>query len=777
MAFQLETLGGLRLIAADGQVVPAQRRRLALLALLAAGGERGVTRDRLVGDLWPETSDERARHALNQLLYGVRQMVGDKALRGVDPIALDPSVIDSDVHRFERALATGDLDDVVARYRGPFLDGFYLPDAPEFERRVEEVRARLNGVYVAALERLATDAEQRGDTADVVARRRRLAELDPLDARRAMALMRALATAGDSAGALAHARTYEALVREELDALADPAVGLLVTEIRESVAARAPSTRGQSPAADGSVDSPAHGGTSAASSHRLELHAGTGAESSAASSRRSRRPVVYGLAALVLVMVTFGVRQATTGRSANAAAAASLPPSVLVLPLRNLGTAPGEVAVADGMTEALTAVLARESGLRVIPGNWVLALKDRRMNARQMAETLHAAYVLEGGVLKEGARLRMQLRLVDSRDGSTRWSETYDRQMDDVFAVQDDIARSVTRELGVRLTSDASSGARVRHRPSIKAYEWYLRSHDLSLTRTKAGRDRVMAYLDSAIAADSNFAEAYAALADNYMRQAGDAPGDARLAFARASSAAQRAIALDDSSAEAYASLGWARQNDYDWSGAEASLTRALVLDPNVSGGHEGLARLYLWTGRRAEQLAEARLGVEAAPFSHSAVRELALALAMNGRCDEALDRLAPLKSLTPPARVAGVIRGQCFAAKRMWPEAIAELRWAGEENNARSALAFLGYALARGGHEREARQILDDLLAGRKHSHGAFGIATVYAGLGNIDEALAWFARAADEGSMRVYLMGPLFEEVRRDPRFVDVRRRMKLQ
>jgi len=233
VAFDLEALGGLRLIAAAGQVVETQRRRLALLALLAAAGERGLNRDQLVGCLWPEATEENAKHALNQLLYGIRRSLGEDALHGVDLLRLDPTVIDSDVRRFERALSAGAYGDAVRYYGGPFLEGFYLADAPAFERRVESERARLAAAYADALERLATDGERGGDARAAVVWRRRLAELDPLDARRATALMRALTAGGNSSGALAHGRTYEALVRHELGAPADRAVVALARRRQE----------------------------------------------------------------------------------------------------------------------------------------------------------------------------------------------------------------------------------------------------------------------------------------------------------------------------------------------------------------------------------------------------------------------------------------------------------------------------------------------------------------------------------------------------------------
>jgi tetratricopeptide (TPR) repeat protein len=382
--------------------------------------------------------------------------------------------------------------------------------------------------------------------------------------------------------------------------------------------------------------------------------------------------------------------------------------------------------------------------------------------------------VLDGDVQKDGRRLRMRVRLLDARDGSTRWSETYDREMGDVFALQDDIARAVARELGVRLAT-ARNGA-PRHTPRIDAYEWYLRGMDLSLLRSSAGLRQGIAYFDSAIALDSGFAGAYAGLASMYMSWAGQVPRNEHEAHARAEWAARRAVALDDSSAEGYGALGWALMNSRDWAGAEAALERAVAIDPLTPRAYEGLARVHLWTGRRAEQLADARRGLEVDPFSASAVRELALALAMNGRCDEALERLRPLKTLSPPARVAGVIAGQCYAASGQWPQAIAEFRWAGAAGDAVTAASFLGFALARGGHEDEARRILADLLAGRRYSHGAFGIAIVYHGLGNDDEAFAWLHKAVDDGSVRAYLMGPMLDGLRRDPRFADVKRQLRL-
>ncbi|MGI8617569.1 MAG: protein kinase domain-containing protein [Gemmatimonadaceae bacterium] len=510
--------------------------------------------------------------------------------------------------------------------------------------------------------------------------------------------------------------------------------------------------------------------------------AGSPVTANGSTSPHSRRKMAYGLGALALVLAlaVFGATQLHRASPERASPAARTAPSLAVLPLTNLSTDARGAALADGMTEELIATISRAGNVRVIASTSVFALRGRRMDARQIADSLRVSHLLEGGIQTAGSRLRMQIRLVDARDGSTRWSETYDRELGDLFAIQDEIARAVARELDVRLvgagTSAASVGARVprRYTPNIVAYEWYLRGMDVALLRTAEGRQRGLDYFNRAIAADSNFAAAYAGLVRIYLGLTGPASEAPRAWTAKAQEAALKAVALDSSLAEARAALGWALVANQQYAAGEAELKRAVVIDPNVPRGHEGLARVYMWLQRPAEQLAAAMIGEQLDPFSHSAIRELALALAVNGRCDEALQRLLPLKTLSPPASVAGVVRGQCYAHKEMWPEAIAEFRWAMEASSAASALAFLGYALARSGERAEATAILSDLLAGRRRSNGAFGIATIYAGLGDYDSAYAWLDRAATEGTIRIYIMGPMFEDLRRDPRFERIKRRI---
>jgi DNA-binding SARP family transcriptional activator/tetratricopeptide (TPR) repeat protein len=230
----LKVLGGASLQHADGgKPVLLQRRPLALLALLAIAGERGISRERLAGFLWPESGEEQSRGALRQVLHLLRRSLGspDPIMSGVE-LRLDSKVVASDVEEFERLLAAGFVERAMACYGGPFLDGFHLAGAGDFERWTATERERLSRQYEQGCEQLAGAAEAEGNAAAAAEWWRRVIALDPLSSRAALGYMRALATAGDSGAALRHARVYAAVVREELDLEPDPIVTAYADALR-----------------------------------------------------------------------------------------------------------------------------------------------------------------------------------------------------------------------------------------------------------------------------------------------------------------------------------------------------------------------------------------------------------------------------------------------------------------------------------------------------------------------------------------------------------------
>lgn len=216
---QLRALGGLTLSRGEEDLTGAatQRRRLAILALLAVAGETGLSRDKLVAYLWPESDAERARHVLNQLLYAQRRQFGEDGLfLGRKTLRLNAALIWTDVGGFEQALDDGTIQEAIALYRGPFLDGFFLKDAPEFERWVESQRERLARRMAMALAALAQQATTAGEHRMAANWWRRAGEIDPYDPTTALALVQSLAAAGDRAGALLAGRRYEEKLQKEL---------------------------------------------------------------------------------------------------------------------------------------------------------------------------------------------------------------------------------------------------------------------------------------------------------------------------------------------------------------------------------------------------------------------------------------------------------------------------------------------------------------------------------------------------------------------------------
>ncbi len=248
--FRLGTFGGLALTDDAGTVVIPQRRRLALLALLAVADERGLTRDKVLAYLWSESSSENARHALEQLLYSMRRQVPEALFQGTDPLRLNTRLVHADVVQFSRAIAASDPATAVSAYRGPFLDGFYLADAPEFERWAEQQRVRLSGEHAQALRKLASEAHALGRHTTEIDLWRQIASTDPLAERAAVGLVRALAEAGDWAGAMLHAVEYEARLREEVPGAPPTGLVALVERLGGERGARERREQARTPEAD-----------------------------------------------------------------------------------------------------------------------------------------------------------------------------------------------------------------------------------------------------------------------------------------------------------------------------------------------------------------------------------------------------------------------------------------------------------------------------------------------------------------------------------------------
>ncbi len=675
MSFSLKLLGGIALEGKSGPLAgPAvQRHRLALLALLATARPRAVSRDKLMAWLWPERESEPARRLLNQAVHALRQALGAEAILSTgDELQLNAGVVQCDVVAFEEALASGEPERAVALYTGPFLDGFFLSDAPEFERWVDRERDRLAAAYAKALEGLAEAAERAGESGAAVAWWRARAAHDPYDSRIALRLMQAMERAGNRAGALQHAMMHQQLLREELEIEPVPEVHALVERLRREPAPPA-----------------------------------------VARKEAAQHPAVPPAA------------EVTAGPAPQ-----DPPPGVLQ-------------ASPQGVLEAL----------------------PRRRHTLRYG----AAVILTAAAIGSAIRLA-------ARSGETG-AVTSPK-------VVDEIAQAVARELDRRARGD-TAGRQPQHRTrSIPAYEFYLRGNDPTLIRSDSGARRGLEYFQRAVALDSTYAAAWVGLARLTYRTAGNDPAAITQARINSEAAVRKALALDDSLAEAHALLGVLRAMAYDYATAERHFRRALVLEPTRTRAREFFVGFLLMTGRRAEALAEAERAVELDPLSPTATAELARALAANHRCDEALARLETIQALDPPPlRVSG-IAGWCYSQQGRWAEAIALLRPQAEHGDY-GTLALLGYMYGRAGDRGEALSIQARLLdRWRSGVLGAMDLAYVPAALGDRDQAFAWLDRAHEDGSLRFFAPGmrvapsePPFDVLEQDPRLGRLRERMGLQ
>ncbi len=446
--------------------------------------------------------------------------------------------------------------------------------------------------------------------------------------------------------------------------------------------------------------------------------------------------------------------------------------SIAVLPFINASPDPGNEYLSDGITDELIDALAKVEGLRVASRTSVFSLKGKPGDVRAIGALLGASWVLEGTVRRAGARLRITAQLTSTEDGQLLWSERFDRTLEDVFAIQEEIARTIVDTLRARAFADLASPTARRRTPSIAAYGLYLKGRYAWNMRTQADLAEAIQLFEQAIAEDAEYAQAWTGLADSYALSLDYRNVPVAEGFARAEEYARRAIALDDTVAEAHASLAWSLFiYDWDWEGARAEFRRAIALDPAYATARQWYSFWLTAHGHREESLAEIHRAQELDPASVSIRRSVGWVYFYARRYDQARHHLERAVAMNPTAdetyRVLGLacaLDGQWNEAERALREAVA-LSESGTYNR-----AALGYVLAQSGRRADAGAVLAELEATSKHDYvSPVAFATVHLGLGNLDAALDWMDRALAErrGWMAYLLVNPILDPVRGHPRF----------
>jgi len=500
--------------------------------------------------------------------------------------------------------------------------------------------------------------------------------------------------------------------------------------------------------------------------HKLEPPPKT-LKSATARGRRRTLLTAGVLVALLAVAAAFWLRRGERGSTGGT-------PSIAVLPFVDMSSEKNQEYFSDGLAEELLNDLAKIPGLRVAARTSSFQFKGKNEDLRTVGEKLNVGDILEGSVRKQGSRVRITAQLIKAGDGFHVWSETYDREMNDVFAVQEDIARSVAGSLKVTLLGGKTAMPSAQG-TNADAYNAYLQGEYFLKRHGKENLEKAIAYYDQAIKLDPGYAPAWVGLAAARSNQADRGYLPVEEGYRKAREAAERALALNANLADAHAAMGGIKMSyDWDWTGADTSYQRALALEPGNAKFVRNAAVLAKTLGRLDEALTQDRRAVELDPLSVPAHNTLGLAAYYAGRPEEAAAAFKKALELNPQFPNSHALLGQVYLAQAHPQEALAEM-----EREPEPALRLQGEALAYHalGRKKESDAALAELIA-KYQADAAFQISEVYAFRGEADRAFEWLERAyAQRDSGLAEMKGdPLLKSLERDPRYAAFLKKMRL-
>jgi len=455
--------------------------------------------------------------------------------------------------------------------------------------------------------------------------------------------------------------------------------------------------------------------------------------------------------------------------------------TIAVLPFVNASADPENEYLSDGITDELILALGKVEGLNVASRTSVFALKGLREDIRNLGARLGVSAVLEGTVRRAGNRLRITAQLIGVAEGRTLWAERYDRELQDVLDIQDEIAGTIVTTLRSTLLRDLGDAPPVRYTANLAAYHLYLKGRYWWNRRTQAAIAEGIKYFERAIQEDAGYALAYTGLADSYALQIDYRGAPVREGMERAREMARKAIELDDTLGEAHTSLAWVTfVYDWDWPAAAARFARAIELNPSYSVAHQWHSWLLIAMGRTEAALAEGRIGIELDPASVSIRRSMGWLHYYARQPGEALEHLRRALAMNPTAEENHRLLGLAYLQLGMYDESAAAFREAVASSESPAlATAGLGLVAAAKGRLTDARGILDGLYAeSREHYLTPVAFAMLHTGLGEPDAAFEWLERALDDrrGWLAYLKVEPLLDPLRSDARFTRLLERMRL-
>jgi serine/threonine protein kinase/tetratricopeptide (TPR) repeat protein len=449
--------------------------------------------------------------------------------------------------------------------------------------------------------------------------------------------------------------------------------------------------------------------------------------------------------------------------------------SLAVLPFVSFSGEADQDYFADGMTEALIADLGQIQALRVISRTSVMTYKGIKKPLPDIARQLHVDAVVEGSVRHYGDRVQINVQLIQASTDLQLWGKSYEQDLRDILTLQNTAARAIADEIEVKVTPQEQAQLSRNVPVDPVAHEAYLSGRFYWNKRTPQGIQKSIDLFEQAIARDPRYATAYAALADSYRLLPEVTTVPASEAFPKARTAALKALALDNSLAEAHSALANIKEDfDWDWKGAEEEYRRAIELNPGYENAHAWYSNLLLELGRLPDAIVEAKLAQQLDPLSAFTNDNLAAILYYAGDYDQSIEQCQKTLEIDPASHRAHRHLGQVYVQRRMYAEAVSEFKKAVELSpGSTEALADLGNVFGVWRKTDEAKKILLELQDSARQGHvSPYHLAIVYIGLGEKELALQSLRKAVDDRSPGVVHLkvSPLFRELQSDPRFQDL-------
>jgi DNA-binding winged helix-turn-helix (wHTH) protein/TolB-like protein/Tfp pilus assembly protein PilF len=466
--------------------------------------------------------------------------------------------------------------------------------------------------------------------------------------------------------------------------------------------------------------------------------------------------------------------------SAANIALTALPRSIAVLPFKTITTENDNEYLGMGMTDALITRLGNISQIIVRPTSAVRKYSDGEKEPVSVGQELKVESVLEGSIQRSGDRIRVTVQLIRVGDGAQIWGDKFDDKFTNVFAVEDSISERMAAALKLKLTGDEQKKLTKRYTENVEAYQLYLKGRFYWNERTGEALKKSIEYFNQAIEKDPSYALAYAGLADAYILLPFYSGRPQLEVYPKAKAAAKRALELDETLAEAHTSLARVLFNiEGNLPESNKEFQRAIELDPNYATAHQWYGNGNLLTmGRFDEGIAEMKRAQELDPLSLVINTALGNGYFYARRYDQAIEQLRKTIAMDQSFYYAHYSLGLAYEMKGSLPEAMAEYQKARELNDNPYVLALLGHALAASGKRDEALRALDQLKEiARQRYVPAHDFAIVYLGLGDNDHAIQWLERGyQDHPAMTRLKIDPLLDNLRSDPRFADLVRRVGL-